>query len=98
MMTFRKVKVLAQILILIGFTGCAYFASWDDLGESWVGNDMTDILDLWGEPDDVVSMDDGNKEYKYWLKDLDPTCVHYWIVNPQGTITGFRYEGWCQQI
>ena len=84
--------------ILASLVGCSYFVSWNDLGESWIGNDIDKIVDLWGAPDEVGTMDNGLSEYKYSLKNLDPSCVHYWIVDQGGTITGFHYEGRCSPI
>ena len=79
-------------------TGCVYFTSWDDVMKGWVGHRIDEIVKLWGPPDQIKSMSDGNKEYKYLAKDIDPSCIHYWIVNPQGVITGFHYEGRCRPI
>jgi len=59
---------------------------------------MIDIQKTWGQPDRIDALGDGNKEYKYHLKKLDPSCVHYWIVDPQGIIVDYRYEGRCRPI
>lgn len=65
---------------------------------TWVGNDIGEIIELWGPPDETIRTNEGQQEYKYNLEDLDPSCIHYWIVNSQGTITGFHYKGRCRPI
>lgn len=64
----------------------------------WVGNPISDIEKLYGPPDEIKELPNGDQEYKYWLKKLDPSCVHYWIVDPQGIIRGYHYEGRCRPI
>lgn len=78
--------------------GCSYFVSWDESVKGGLGRPMVDIQKTWGEPDEIRAIPDGSKEYKYWLKKLDPSCVHYWIVDPEGIITGYHYEGRCRPI
>ncbi len=92
---WRLVVTLAATLLL---AGCVYFTSWNDVMKGWVGHPIAEIVKLEGPPDAITPLSDGNKEYKYWLKKVDPSCIHYWIVNPQGVITGFHYEGRCRPI
>ncbi len=73
--------------------GCA---SWDDVMNTWVGNDIEKIVDLWGSPDEITKNEDGRDEYKYSGRSLGRTCTHYWLVSQQGVITGFRHKGYCQ--
>lgn len=64
-----------------------------------VGNPIEEIENSWGdELDEITSRPDGQKEYKYHLKKLDPSCIHYWVVNQRGIITGYRYQGYCRPI
>ena len=70
-----------------------FFSSWDDLGESWVGDEISEITTVWGEPDKIEMRDDEVKAYIYHLKKIDPTCVHTWFVNQQGVIVEYEYEG-----
>ena len=85
-------------LALVSITGCSYFVSWDEAVGGGVGRPMADIEKTWGKPDQIDTLGDGNTVYKYHLKKLDPTCIHYWIVNPQGIIVNYRYEGRCRPI
>ena len=85
-------------LFIILLSGCFYFVSWDESVQGGVGRPMENIKKIWGNPDEITSLPDGQKEYKYHLKKLDPSCFHYWIVNEEGIITGYRYTGYCRPI
>jgi hypothetical protein len=88
------------LTIVIFFTGCSYFTSWDDQSTRAIGYSLSYMtkFDSWKNPDEVTALPDGQKEYKYHLKKIDPSCVHYWIVNEEGIITGYRYTGYCRPI
>ena len=95
---FNVIKKVFLVLAIAILFGCSYFVSWDDLGNSWVGHPIEEIIDLWGKPDQVITTGNGQREYKYHRRQVDPSCVHYWIVNSQDVITGFHYEGRCRPI
>ncbi len=88
---------LTVIISTLVISGCIYFTSWDELGQGWVGRDISEITNLWGEPD-TVTKENRHDIYRYHLKDLDPSCIHFWIVDKNGVIKGFRYEGYCSPI
>lgn len=92
----KKLYIFGLILILP--IGCSYFVSWDEKSERSLGRPIHNYIRLNGSPDSINPLPNGNKEYKYHLKKLDPTCIHYWIVNPQGIIVDYRYEGRCRPI
>jgi len=91
----KCVTVLAATLFV---SACSYFVSWDDSVKGGVGRSIVDIQRIWGVPDEIRELPNGDKEYKYWLKKLDPSCIHYWIVDPQGIIRNYRYAGRCRPI
>lgn len=78
--------------------GCSLFASWDGMAKSWVGDPINRITESWGEPTRIWTREDGMTIYQYDLKKLDPSCVHYWVVDKGGIIAGFHYEGYCRPI
>ncbi len=84
--------------VLFLLTGCSYFVSWDDSVIGGVGRPIEEMIELDGLPNAVIDLPDGNKEYKYHFKKIDSSCIHYWIVNPQGIIVNYRYEGRCRPI
>jgi hypothetical protein len=90
-----RITTLWAVVVL---SGCALFTSWDDLARGWTGKNISRITALWGEPDRITKLDDGIREYEYHLKKLDPSCFHYWLVNSEGVITGYRYKGYCRPI
>lgn len=90
-----RVAFFASLII---FGGCSYFVSWDQANRSSIGQPIDRIINLSGKPDDVWKREDGMTIYKYHLKKVDPSCVHYWIVNDQKLIVDFYYEGACHPI
>lgn len=90
----RKSLIFSVLLVV----SCSYLSSWDDIGNSWVGSNISDIVELWGEPNSLKVHEDGVKVYKYHLNKLDPSCFHYWVVGENGIITDFYYEGYCSPI
>ena len=91
-------RIIYFLLAVILFTGCSYFVSWDDKSKTLIGEPITLYSDLNGPPDEIKTLPDGQKEYKYHLKKLDPSCVHYWIVDKKGIIMGYRYTGYCRPV
>ena len=85
------------IIFLVLIASCAYFVSWDDLMESWVGRDISDILQLWGEPDSINEHGGGKKAYEYRGR-ADSSCIYAWIADGDGIIVDFYYEGYCRPI
>lgn len=85
-------------LALSLLVGCSYFVSWDDAVRGGVGRSIDSMIKLDGLPNAIIPLSNGNKEYKYHFKKLDPSCIHYWIVDPQGIIVDYRYEGRCRPI
>ena len=94
----KNLQVVGSAFIAALIVGCVYLGSWDDVMGSWVGHPISDIEKLYGAPNGVILRSDSQKEYKYHLKKIDSSCIHYWIVNPQGIIVDYRYEGRCRPI
>ena len=91
-------KAVSILMASVVVSACSYFVSWEDSVKGGVGRSIDSIVELDGPPTAVITLPGGKKEYKYHFKKIDPTCIHYWIVNPQGVITGYRYEGRCRPI
>jgi len=90
-----------RVAILIAATvvaGCAYFTSWGDVMGRWVGEPISSITDLWGPPDQTWTREDGKTVYKYHQQQVDPSCYHYWVVDENGVIADFDYEGYCRPV
>lgn len=98
MIGWRIYKKRYYLVLLAFLSACSYFVSWDESVKGGVGRSISDIKETWGDPDDIIALPNGYKEYKYNLESLDPSCVHYWIVNHRGTIMGYRYKGYCRPV
>lgn len=59
---------------------------------------MEKFIALNGSPSDVRQVDAATREYRYDLRKLDPSCVHYWLVDEHGIIVGYHYKGYCRPI
>lgn len=92
------VNPVAIFVAALSVSACSYFVSWDDAVKGGVGRPIDSIIKLDGPPNAIIPLSNGNKEYKYHFKKIDPSCVHYWIVDPQGIIVGYHYEGRCRPI
>lgn len=87
------------VLIVLAFiSACAYFASWDELYRDSIGRPIAEKLELWGQPDKIWVREDGKAVYEYHLKKIDPTCVHYWVVNDKKIIVDLYHEGHCRPV
>ena len=96
--SLAKCSAVLVVAVTLSVSACSYFVSWDDKSQMLIGRPVEVYTRVNGPPDGIKELPNGNKEYKYWLKKLDPSCVHYWIVDPQGVITGYHYEGRCRPI
>lgn len=86
------------LFLFVLLSGCSYFVTWEQSVEGGVGRPVDDIIKTWGKPDSIKKDNNGNSIYKYHLKKLDPSCIHYWIVGDNGIIIDFYYEGNCSPI
>ena len=88
---------VSVFMVLAFLSSCVYLTSWNRVMSGWIGEDISEILQLWGEPDSVRQHEDG-KVYEYHRKKVDPSCIHSWVVDDDGTIVDFYYEGYCRPI
>lgn len=69
-------------LIAIGFLsiflgGCGIYIPFDYLayvdyketGHSWVGKPVSQVVKRWGKPQEVVELEDGSKDYRWYWSD-----------------------------
>ena len=94
---YMRRAVMLPLFALL-FAGCAFLNTWDDVMHTWIGADIARITNLWGEPRGIWTREDGMTIYKYELKKLDPSCVHYWVVSKEKIIVDFYYEGYCRPV
>ena len=56
---FNAIRNALVAFIVVLVVGCAYLGSWDEVMGTWVGQHISDIEKLWGQPDKVISRSDG---------------------------------------
>lgn len=91
-------RLIVLVLTLSAVVSCSYFVSWDTASASWIGRPVSEFIVLNGKPVNVQKSAQGFEEYKFELRKLDPSCIHYWMVNEVGVIISYRYEGRCRVI
>jgi len=91
-------SITNAVLVSLLLAGCAYFVSWDDVSRPNIGRPVEEIIALWKHPYEVRQIDATTREYRYDLRRLDPSCVHYWLVDEHGIIIGYHYKGYCRPI
>ncbi len=92
------IKALLALAVMLVLPACSYFVSWEDANKNVIGHSIDEIIKLEGEANRVWKREDGMTIYRYDLKKLDPSCVHYWVVNDKKVIVDFYYEGYCRPI
>lgn len=85
-------------LALVGLAACSWFVSWEDAADGGVGRHIQSLIDLDGPPTAIIQLPSGYKEYRYDFRKIDPSCVHFWLVDPNGIVVDYRYEGRCRPI
>lgn len=94
----RSLQGSVVAIALAVISACAHFVSWDDSSKSWVGQPISKFAKLNGSATEVVPQGRGESEYRYDLPKLGSGCVHWWHVNNEGVIVGYRYQGSCRVI
>jgi hypothetical protein len=97
-MRLKSIVRTVSVSLLFLLAGCALLDSWDDASRSWVGSRVDKYISLNGPPSEVRQMDAGLREFRFDLRKLDPSCVHYWLVDESGIIVDYRYKGYCRLI
>lgn len=95
---FAGAKRVQLLLLSAGLSACSMFVSWDDANRPAIGRPIGQVTELWGKPEKVWKRDEGLAVYKYHLEKIDPSCIHYWVVNDSQVIVNFYYEGHCRPI
>lgn len=91
-------RYFIYLLLSTLLIGCVFFSSWERSMRSWVGAPVSEFAELNGNPDKTWVREDGKTVYKYHLEKIDPSCIHYWVVDDRGVIVDFYYEGYCRPV
>lgn len=94
-----KIRFISIISVLF-LSGCSLFISESYFGEGWTGHHIDELMEHWGEPNHMMSKEDGVVEVEY--KIFSNTCTYIFITNDKGVISSYKYEstflGTCKPI
>ena len=83
---------------IVSCGACTLFPSFEDINRSWIGTQISEYEKYYGSPREIHKLPGGNQEYEFHFKELDPTCIEYWIVDDHGTMISSRHSGRCSPI
>ncbi|MFS1506043.1 hypothetical protein BCU30_008005 [Vibrio lentus] len=93
-------KKMIAVLITLLLSGCSLFITGAYLGKDWPGRDVDALIEHWGEPNEVIVSDGGEKEVIY--KIFSDTCTYTFYADSADVITDYDYEstwlGTCKPI
>lgn len=89
-----KPSISLIALILTGcIIGCTTQAA---VMQSWVGQNEAELLERWGAPDSVMTLEDGRKVYTWKRIWNDNNGVHYgrqtFTIDANGKICSWSYQ------
>ncbi|MCO5119426.1 MAG: hypothetical protein M9951_07290 [Burkholderiaceae bacterium] len=87
---------LVRICLPFLLGGCAYFVSWDDIAQGWIGKSIDRYISMHGEPSSVKRLADGHQEYKFLFPEVSRSCTQYWIVDQQSVMKRGWHKGYCR--
>ena len=58
-------RMIATVLTLLLMVGCATTENYNKILDTWIGADITDLMDSWGYPQGSFDSPNGNKVYVY---------------------------------
>ena len=78
----RKIYVMLLLLTAILFSGCATTKGYEKVIDSWTGSHIDSLVQSWGPPSSVYTMESGDKMYT-WMKSNSGTVIP--LSGPLGT-------------
>lgn len=94
-----KVKLLSLSFALL-LSGCSLLVTESYFGENWSGHHVDQLVEQWGEPTEMRTLEGGVKEAEY--KIFNDSCTYVFITDEHGIITSYKYEstflGTCKPI
>ena len=90
-------RCVILMLLVICIAGCATTENFEQHYRGWIGGNVQELLNAWGQPAQVISLSNGNREYVYQLSrytQLPDACVIYFEVDRDTkNIIRIRHEG-----
>lgn len=112
-MSLRAVMnlLLLSVLLSLFLASCASTATYEKTLDTWVGADVSSLIEKWGPPANEYKLPNGNVMFT-WLFNggtvampignmayaVNRTCKTTFTTNTQGVIQNWRWEGnACEQ-
>jgi hypothetical protein len=102
-------KALFKNLIVALFfllQGCATQAGYQRVVETWLGDDINNLIQSWGPPSDVFRLPNNDMMYTWFFDGgtvavpignaayaVRKSCKTTFTVNSQGIVQNYRFEG-----
>jgi hypothetical protein len=101
-----NLRRLFSILSLALMVGCATTAGYEKVLNSWMGQDISNLIEKWGPPSNVFTMPDGRILYS-WVFDggavavpignmayaVPRGCKTTFTTSSAGVVQNWRWEG-----
>jgi len=99
-------KLLWIFLLYFLLLGCATTRGYEKILQSWIGHDVNELIQSWGPPANVYKLPNGSTMYTWWFDGgtvampignmayaVKRYCKTTFVVNQQGIIKSWRWEG-----
>lgn len=104
-------NVVYMVLLSIFLHACATTRGYEKVLQTWIGNDVNELMQEWGAPENVYKLPNGNTMYTWWFDGgavampmgnmayaVSRSCKTTFTTNAQGIIQTWRFEGnMCRQ-
>jgi len=99
---------MTGLLGIIFLAGCATTRAYEGTLERWHGHSEQEVVEAWGKPTERVALSDGGKSLIYvkrqtkvkLMRDTSSgkavpffDCKTSFLLNPEGTVIGYKFEG-----
>lgn len=90
-------KYIPSIAMALLLVGCATSGKYDSKVKTWVGKNVTELLDSWGAPDATTEVNGGGRMYTFKRQSLflnNPVyCETSFRTDESGEIQSYHWQG-----
>ena len=98
----RSLEISLVILLFLNLS-CATTKNYEEMLDSWIGKNVSELISLWGDPSHIYLRQDGTRVYVYSRRTLvdegnrHPTeqyyCITEFETDYRDIITKWKYKG-----
>jgi hypothetical protein len=98
----RSLEISLVILLFLNLS-CATTKNYEEMLDSWIGMNISELISLWGDPSHIYLRQDGTRVYVYSRRTLvdegnrHPTeqyyCITEFETDYRDIITKWKYKG-----